>query len=152
MEPASPGFEAWSAIFPKPADLVISASYNPLHLPLRTGVLHLRAEAWAGSDEDARNITDKANVFLTMFRSAEMSVGSPGNDADVKALFDSLQVRQESNRAVLSAILPSGVFRKLGESPDQMPESPDHRRWCASEAGQGSLMTALRIALATSCN
>src|ERR1700675_4714704 len=33
VEPASPGFEAWSAVFPNAADLVISASYNPLHLP-----------------------------------------------------------------------------------------------------------------------
>jgi hypothetical protein len=122
VEPASPGFETWSSLFPRPADLVISASYNPLHLPLRAGVLHLRAEAWAGADEDARNITDKANVFLTMFRSAEISVGSAGNDADVKAFFDSLKVRQESNRAVLSAILPTGVFRKLGESSDQTLE------------------------------
>jgi hypothetical protein len=123
IEPASPAFEAWSAVFPKPADLVISASYNPLHLPLRAGVLHLRAEASAGSEEDARNIADKANVFLTLFRSAEMSVGTAGTDADIRAVFDSLQVRQESNRAVLSAILPSGVFRKLGEFPEQMPES-----------------------------
>ena len=122
VEPSSPGFESWSAIFPKPADLVISVSFNPLHLPLRTGVLHLRAEASTGSDDDARNITDKANTFLTMFRSAEVSVGAGGTDADVKAFFDSLKVRQESNRAVLSAILPSGVFRKLGESADQMPE------------------------------
>ena len=59
-------------LFPKPADLVISASYNPLHLPLRVDALHLRAEAWAGSDEDARDIADKANVFLAMFRSAEI--------------------------------------------------------------------------------
>jgi hypothetical protein len=52
-----------------------------------------------------------------------MSVGSAGNDADVKAVFDSLQVGQEGNHAVLSAILPSGVFRKLGEFPEEMPES-----------------------------
>ena len=122
VEPASPGFEAWSAVFPKSADLVISASYNPLHLPLRAGVLHLRAEAWTGSNEDARNITDKANTFLAVFRSAEVSVGSGGNDADVKAVFDSLHVRQESNRAVLSAILPTGVFRKLGDSSEPIPE------------------------------
>ena len=122
VEPASPGFEAWSAVFPKPADLVISASYNPLHLPLRAGVLHLRAEAWAASDEDARAIAEKANVSLAMFRSAEVSVGSAASDADVKAVLDSLQVRQESNRAVLLAILPSGVFRKLEESPEEMPE------------------------------
>jgi hypothetical protein len=119
VEPSAPGFESWSSIFPKTADLVISASYNPLHLPLRAGVLHLRAEASTGSPDDARAITDKANGFLTMFRSAEVSVGSAGTDADVKAVFESLQVRQEGSRAVLSAVLPSGVFRKLGESSDQ---------------------------------
>jgi hypothetical protein len=128
VEPASPGFEAWASIFPKPADLVISASYNPLHLPLRTGALHVRAEAWAGNDEDAHNITDKANVFLSMFHSAEASVGSPGSDADVKVLFDSLQVRQEANRAVLIATLPTGVFRKLVGSSEPMPAQPDQSR------------------------
>ena len=124
VDPSSPGFSGWSAVFPKPADLVISASYNPLHLPLRAGVLHVRAEAWAGTDEDAHDITDKANVFLSMFHSAEASVGSPGTDPDVKALFDSLQVRQEGNHAVLQAILPAAVLRKLQESPGQMP-TPD---------------------------
>jgi hypothetical protein len=122
VEPQSPGFASWSTVFPKTADLVVSASYNPLHLPLRTGVLHLRAEAWAGSDDDAHTIADKANVLLTMFRSAEISVATGGNDADVKAVFDSLQVRQEGTRAVLSAILPSGVFRKLGDSTEQLPD------------------------------
>jgi hypothetical protein len=122
VEPSAPEFGGWSAIFPKPADLVVSASYNPLHLPLRTGALHLRAEAWAGTNEDARNITDKMNVFLAMFHSAEVSVGSPGNDADVKTLFDSLQVRQEDSRAVLYATLPTSVFRKLVESPPTAPQ------------------------------
>jgi hypothetical protein len=122
VEPLARESEAWSAIFPKPADLVISASYNPLHLPLRVDALHLRAEAWAGSDEDARDIAEKANVFLSMFRSAEISVGSPGTDADLKTLFDSLQVRQQGNRAVLSAIVPAAILRKLGESPEQMQD------------------------------
>lgn len=109
-------------IFPKPADLVVSASYNPLHLPLRSGVLHVRAEAWAGDDEDARNIADKLNAFLAMFHSAETSVGSPGSDEDVKAFFSSLQVRQENNRAVLYAALPTGLFHKvLSEQPPPMP-------------------------------
>src|SRR5271157_5803313 len=73
VEPSAPEFEGWSMIFPKPADLVVSASYNPLHLPLRSGILHVRAEAWAGDDEDARNIADKLNAFLAMFHSAETS-------------------------------------------------------------------------------
>jgi hypothetical protein len=122
VEPSAPAFEGWSAVFSKPADLVVSASYNPLHLPLHTGVLHLRAEAWAGSDEGARDITDRTNAFLANFHTAELSVGSPGSDADVKAAFDSLQVRQENTRAVLSAILPTGLFRKLLESPSQASE------------------------------
>ena len=122
VEPSAPEFEGWSMIFPKPADLVVSASYNPLHLPLRSGVLHVRAEAWAGDDEDARNIADKLNAFLAMFHSAETSVGSPGSDEDVKAFFSSLQVRQENNRAVLYAALPTGLFHKvLSEQPPPMP-------------------------------
>ena len=49
-----------------------------------------------------------------MFRSAEVSVGSPGTDADVKAFFESLQVRQEDSRAVLSAILPTDSSSQVG--------------------------------------
>jgi hypothetical protein len=121
VDPSASAFRSWSSVFPKAADLVISASYNPLHLPLRTGALHLRAEASTGSNDDARIIADKLAVFLAMFHSAETSVGSPGNDADVKAFFDSLQVRQEESRAVVYAMVPTGVFRKLMESPSQMP-------------------------------
>jgi hypothetical protein len=99
---------------------VISASYNPLHLPLRTGVLHLRAEASTDNKEDARAIADKLGVFFSMFHSAEESVGSPGSDADLKVLFDSLKVRQEDSRAVAVATVPTGVFRKLVDSSEQM--------------------------------
>ena len=144
VEPSAPGFDSWSAIFPKAADLVISASYNPLHLPLRAGVLHLRAEAWAGSDDDARAITDKANIFLTMFRSAEVSVGSAGSDADVKALFESLQVRQEGSRAVFSAVLPGAVLRKLGESSEQTEPAPTNAatRWRRSRRRSNCAMNS----------
>jgi len=121
VEPSAPEFEGWSTVFPKSTDVVISASYNPLHLPLRSGVLHLRAEAWAGNKEDAQAITDKLSVFLSMFHSAEESVGSPATDADMKVLFDSLHVRQEDSRAVLVATLPTGVFRKLVDSSEQLP-------------------------------
>ena len=118
IEPTAPQFEGWSTVFPRSTDLVVSASFNPLHFPLHAGALHLRAEAWPGSKEDAERIADKASVFLSMFHSAEVSVGSPGTDADLKALFDSLQVRQEDSRAVLVATLPTGIFHKLMDSPD----------------------------------
>jgi len=126
VEPAVPEFEGFSTVFPKSADLVISASYNPLHLPLRAGALHVRAEAWAGSNEDARGIADKMNLMLDMFHSAESSVGSPGTDPDVKAFFDSLHVQQEDSRAVLYATLTTGLFHKvMSEQQPPMPEPPE---------------------------
>ena len=124
IDPAAPDFSGWSAVLSKPAEMVLSASYNPLHLPLRTGVLHLRAEAWTDSNEVAHDLTERLGVFLANFRTAELSVGTPANDADLKTAFDSLQVRQEGSRAVLSATLPTAVFRKLVESPAAGAESP----------------------------
>ena len=121
VEPSAPDFRGLSNFLPHPADLVISASFNPLHLPFRAGALHVRAEAWAGNEEDARAIADKANLDLTLFHSAEAAVGSPGTDTDVRALFDSLQVKQEDKRAVLLATVPTEILRKLTESPEQLP-------------------------------
>ena len=42
----------------------------------------------------------------------------------MKALFDSLHVRQEGTRALLSATIPGEVLRKLGESPEQVQDLP----------------------------
>jgi hypothetical protein len=126
IEPSSPAFEGWSSVFAKPADLVVSASYNPLHLPLRAGVLHVRAEASAASSEDARSIADKLNTFLSMFHSAETSVGAAGTDADVKSVFEGLQVRQEDKKAVVYATLPTTFFRKLVDSSDPMQGLAPH--------------------------
>lgn len=117
VDPLSNEFGGWSTLLTHPADLVISASYNPLHLPLRTGALHLRAEAWTRNEEEARNLADKATAFLANFHTAEMAVRQPASDADLKAVFDSLQLRQEDSRAVLSATLPTGIFRRMLESP-----------------------------------
>jgi hypothetical protein len=120
IDPSSPEFGGWSDFLPHPADVVISASYNPLHLPLRAGALHVRGEAMTASADDARALADRLTAFLAMFHDAEASAGSTGNDADVKAFFDSLQVRQDDNRAELYATLPTGIFHKLLGAPAQM--------------------------------
>jgi hypothetical protein len=123
IQPSAPEFGGWKVVFPKPADLVISASYNPLLLPLRPGALHLRAEALAASADDARNIGQQLSVFLNLFHGAENSVGSRGTDPDVKAFFDSVQVRQEGDRAILSATIPPGFLHKMF-SPQELPATP----------------------------
>jgi hypothetical protein len=122
IQPAAPAFAGWSGVFPGPTDVVLSASYNPLHLPLRPGAIHVRAEALTGSAEDARALTQKLGVFLAMFHGAESSVGTHGTDADVKELFDSLKVGQEGARATVSAIIPPGFLHKMfAESATGLP-------------------------------
>jgi hypothetical protein len=106
------GLGTWSLLFPKPAVAVISARY------LRA--LHLRAEAFTGSEEDAQAITEKTSAFLSLFHAAEGSVGAQGTDADVKTFFDSLKVEQAGDRAVLTATVPPGFIRKvLTEAPPE---------------------------------
>jgi hypothetical protein len=104
------GLGSWSFLFSKPAVAVVSARY------LRA--LHLRAEIFADSPQDAQSIADKVAVFLTLFHAAEGSVGTQGTDADVKAFFDSFKIEHSENRATLSATAsPAFIGKMLAGSP-----------------------------------
>ena len=119
IDPSSPEAGGWNTVFTKPATLVISGSaLSPLH-PM-TQAVHLRAEAFTQSPDEARAITDKANVFVALSRAAETSVGTHGTDADVKTLFDSFQIKQEGDHVVLTAAMPFGFLRKMlsGSAPE----------------------------------
>ncbi len=119
IDPSSPGAGNWNTIFTRPATLVVSGSYlSPLHL--RPDAVHLRAEAFTQTPDEARAITDKVSVFVALTRSAETSVGTHGTDADVKAFFESLKVRDEGDHAVLTAVMPFGFLRKMlsGSAPE----------------------------------
>jgi hypothetical protein len=109
------GLGSWSLLFPKSAVAVISARY------LRA--LHLRAEAFTDSKDEAHSITEKTSAFISLFHAAEGSVGAHGTDPDVKAFFDSLKVEQAGDRAVLTATVPPGFIRKALTSPEESPET-----------------------------
>jgi hypothetical protein len=110
VDPESPMFGGWDQFVPHPVDVVISAGYAPLRLQLHPTVLRLRAEAFTASPDDARALADRANVFLALSNSMG---GASGTDPDVKAAFDSLQVKQENDRAVLSAAIPFAFLTKM---------------------------------------
>jgi hypothetical protein len=119
IEPSASGAGSWSALFNSPATLVISGSYlSPLHL--RANAIHLHAEAFTRDPDEARAMVDKVNVFVALTNAAETSVGMHGTDPDVKAFFDSIQLKQEGDRAVLNAALPFGFMRKMlaGSGPE----------------------------------
>jgi hypothetical protein len=110
------GLGSWSLLFPKPAVAVISARY------LRA--LHLRAEAFTDSEDDAHAITEKTAAFLNLFHAAEGSVGAQGTDADVKTFFSSLKVEQSGARAILTATVPPGFIRKVLTEAPPAPATP----------------------------
>jgi len=113
------GLGSWSLLFPKPAVAVISARYLPT---FQTRALHLRAEAFTDSADDAKAVTEKTSAFLNIFHAAEGSVGTHGTDADVKLFFDSLKVEQSGDRAILTAVVPPGFIKKvLTEAPADEP-------------------------------
>jgi hypothetical protein len=125
------GLSSWALVFPKPATVVISARY------LRA--LHLRAEAFTHSEDDARAIADQIGAFLNLFHSAETSIGTQGSDADVKSFFESLKVERSGERAILTAVVPPGFIKKVltEAQPDQQspaagteapPQSPPARQ------------------------
>ncbi|MGA7891908.1 MAG: hypothetical protein WCA49_01665 [Candidatus Sulfotelmatobacter sp.] len=125
MEPSASGDGGWSALFNAPATVVVSGTYlSPLHLNLRANAVHLRAEAFTGSSDEARALIDKVNVFVALTHSAETSVGMHGTDPDVKAFFESIEVKQEGDRAVLNAAVPFGFLRKMLAEPGPEPTEP----------------------------
>ena len=125
IEPSAPAAAGgWSALFPQPATIVVSGSFlSPLHL--LPDSVHLRAEAFTSSPDAARAIVDKVSVFIALTHAAETSVGTSGPDPDVKAFFDSVQVKESGDRAVLNATVSPGFLRKaLAEaSPENAPPS-----------------------------
>jgi hypothetical protein len=135
IDPAAPGTDWWGTMLGSPATIVISGSFlSPLH----AGSLHLLAEAFTQSPDEARAITDKVTVFLALTHTAETSAGIHGTDADVKAFFDSVKVKQEGDRAMVSATMPLAFLRKmlsgsaadLGEpgAPAEPPQAPSKAR------------------------
>lgn len=121
IEPSAGESSTWSSLLSAPATLVVSGSYlSPLHLNLRAGAIRLRAEAFTENPDQARALIDKVNVFVALTHSAESSVGMHGTDPDVKAFFESIQAKQDGNRAILNAAVPYRFLQKMlaGSSPD----------------------------------
>ncbi len=108
----------WSGLLP--AGSVVIASARPLN------DVHLRAVVITQSEDEAQKFTQQVGTYLALFKSLEISIETGGPDKDVKAAFDSLEVHQDKNEAVLTAKVPYAFFKKvLAEPPVQLgPEPP----------------------------
>ena len=109
---------SWSSLLPH--NSIVIASARPV-----TDV-RLRAQVITPSDNDASAFTQRVNVFLALFRTIDISLDGGGPDPDVKKAFDSFDVKQEKNEAVLTATVPYAFFKKIvAETPVEFgTESP----------------------------
>jgi len=92
-----------------------------------TGSLLLRADVFAQSEAQARQIVDSANSHLALVRSIGQFIKTKGPDQDIKAAFDSLQATQKENVAVFTATIPQSVLRKIlseAQSQGAVPSVP----------------------------
>ncbi len=99
----------WSGLLPP--NSVVIASARPLN------EIHLRAQVLTGGAAEARRFTERVNTYLVLFKSLDISMDSGGPDPDVKAAFESLEIHQDENEAVLTAKVPFAFFRKLLTEP-----------------------------------
>jgi hypothetical protein len=87
-----------------------------------TGSVLLRADVFAQSEAQARQIVDSANSHLALVRSIGQFIKTKGPDQDIKAAFDSLQATQKENVAIFTATIPQSVLRKIwSEAQSQGP-------------------------------
>jgi hypothetical protein len=83
--------------------------------------IQVKIQAFTGGPEQAKQLVEQAGAFLAIFHSLENTLSPGGADPDVKAFFQSLQVEQQKNRAVLTAALAPAFLRKLfAEAPAQV--------------------------------
>ncbi len=100
----------WSSLLPQKS--IVIASARPLN------DVHLRAQVITQNESQAHSFVERVNTFIALFKSIDISMDGGGPDPDVKKAFDSFQVKQEKNEALVTADVPFAFFRKMvTESP-----------------------------------
>jgi hypothetical protein len=94
-----------------------------------SGSLHLKAEVFAESEAEAKEVAESAHNLLSLYRSIAQSVGTRGADRDVKNAFDSIQIEQRENRTILTATISSAFLKKMAadaQTGNPEPNEPAH--------------------------
>ena len=109
---------SWSSLLPR--NSIVIASARPLD------DVHLRAQVITPTENEARVFSERVGAFLALFKTIDISLDGGGPDPDVKKAFDSFEVRQEKNEALLTASVPFAFFKKIvSETPVEFgPETP----------------------------
>lgn len=117
--PAAPKDPRAARAFTLPGgiDILIPSESTMVAWVRYLGSIHLRADFYTANADDAKHFVDQASGFLTLFKSIELNAQPGQSDADFKQALESLKVEQDGTRAVFSASIPTGFFKKMLEEP-----------------------------------
>jgi len=107
-----------------PGDTVAVASLR------YTGSLLLRADVFAQSEAQAKQIVESANTHLALMRGIGQVIKTKGPDQDIKAAFESIQVEQKENVAVFTATIPQSILKKVwyeAQAEGAVPSPPGRK-------------------------
>jgi hypothetical protein len=96
---------------PLPEDTTFVAS-----LRYGLGALHLRIEQIAPSEADAARSTQALDALLQLFQAIQPKIEAQSEAPDAEAMSEfaaSIQIEQHKDRAVLTAILPTQLLKKM---------------------------------------
>ena len=96
---------------PLPEDTTFVAS-----LRYGLGTLHLRIEQIAPSEADAARSTEALDALLQLFQAIQPKIEAQSEAPDAEAMSEfaaSIQIEQHKDRAVLTAILPTQLLKKM---------------------------------------
>lgn len=89
------------------------------------GNIDFKVKFVTANEDAATRVTDQLSAFLALFRTLETTAS--GNDPDVKAFFDSLQVERGGETVNVTAELPKGFLKKLLTEPPPTPLPPQEQ-------------------------
>lgn len=88
------------------------------------GSLLLRADVFAQSEAQAKQVVDSANTHLALVRGIGQIMGNRGPDKDIRAAFESIQVAQKENVAVFTATIPQTILKKIWSEAQPEASTP----------------------------
>lgn len=91
--------------FPQDTTLVTSVRFS--------GNVLIKAEAFTPNDEEAKRLAENLSLLLALFRAVQTNLTTSGSDPDVKAFFESLEVKQDDDRVVVNASLSRQFIQKI---------------------------------------
>ncbi len=105
-----------SAFLPSGISLFVPANTKVVASVRAISAIHARIELFAPNEEAAKKFKGQTEAFLAVFKAIETEAQA-GNDPDVKSVLESLAVEQNGSRAVLTAAIPFGFFKKVLSEP-----------------------------------